>query len=497
MTVENSIWNLTVLAISPMFTYNAFTGDNSTGWGTTCTDTGSYVCDSSTAHITSVAGSVSVSFNGSGIAFYGNATHSMTVMLSIDGGGNATESFDAANQVLGSTQGLSPGMHTVVLNTSPSSPDALLSFTYAVISHDTGLANVQVGPYVFDDLGTDISYDSYWLEYPNFSDSTEVNGANTFHASHVFNSTASLSFAANAVLLYGPCSTSTGLFKVDVTPGPGTVMLTTTAFGTQVNMYVFQRCLRYFAMGLDTRVGRNISITNMANGTLATLDYIEVIWFSSGASGGGANVSAIVGGITGGLVFLLLLSFLFLRHRHKLAAQPQPIRLLEQANSDSSLPLATGSVQGRLVHPRPENHILSAGERPSIAQAAVLPADALVSRSAPLVLVGPSRGGGTTASPSELSPQTQRFPTSSTVLSSAATLSAPNDLFSPEAPLPSLQQLSSDVNRIIAELSRLAQSLAPGDPGEENLESELDSAGREQPGFAPPAYEQSHGGNQY
>ncbi|EJU05399.1 hypothetical protein DACRYDRAFT_19910 [Dacryopinax primogenitus] len=562
MALENSIWNLTVSAISPMFAYDFFTGDSSTGWATTCTEGDAYACDGHTAHVTGAAGSISVTFNGNGIAFYGNVTNSMTVTLSIDGGGNVTEAFDSVNQVLGSAQGLSSGAHTALLSVSPSSPAALLFFNQAVISYDTGLANAQPDITYVDDLNPSISYGAYWFDYPNYTNSSQSNATGTFHASNAYNTTASLRFNASAVLLYGPCYAATGLFEVDVTPGPGTTVLNTTAAGPQVGAHVFQNCLRYFAMGLDPTVERTISMTNIENGTYATLDYVELVGLSSagpGASGSGAsgttggggssgtNIGPIVGGVVGGvggLCLILLLFLLYRRHQQKLWAQPEPFgprMSLDQADSEISPALATGSSIVPLAsgvgsgsasqsRPRPESQVLSVGGTPSMSQKQALMAHyALGQRarappsdfsapnsvdlpsapvsgstpSAPSSAAGPGASttalvpavgaAGVTASPSQPSPRTQPSPTNTSIHSPYAATIASNVNY--HFPSPSLRQISSDVNRIIAELSRFGRPPAPGGTGEEDLESELD-LNEGHPGPAPPAYDQSHGGNQ-
>lgn len=157
-------------------------------------------------HSTSHQGATAtINFTGTGIAIFGGQRSDYgTFSITVDGqsvaSGSAASQQDAVKQLLGSASGLVNGPHTAVLTSTGNSP---IDLDFVEIQTQVGSTGSQVTSKTVDDADTSISYQppDAWQ-----TTSADIFMDNTLHFTNSSGATASLSFTADAVAIWGTVS---------------------------------------------------------------------------------------------------------------------------------------------------------------------------------------------------------------------------------------------------------------------------------------------------
>ncbi|KZO97229.1 hypothetical protein CALVIDRAFT_563026 [Calocera viscosa TUFC12733] len=359
--------------------------------------------------------------------------------------------LDAQQQLLAAVSQLPEGGHNISLQFFPAASTDRVHFTYAVISVDTGIPNVNATSLFIDDKSPVINYSAAgnWTSVNNFAGtiSPSTLDSTTFHQSTVPNQPAFVNFTGSAVFVYGPCYALTGA-NIATLPSDG-ILSNGWANGTWTRMgtSVFENCLRYFRAGLSPNITHTLTYGNgepSSDGLAAPIDYIEVITFSPGSSNmtsgnttapsptpsgsSSVNVGAIVGGTIGGVAFVLLvLAAAFILWRRRRSTSPITPFDLTPGIDDEGKPLPVVPNRGLAYSPE---------KRPSLATLRV-----------------PQGEGATTST--ALSP---------TEPSQTPSANPPPQALNADGS-PSLSAISNDVNRILAHLTQLGRRPAPEGEG--------------------------------
>ncbi|PBK91430.1 hypothetical protein ARMGADRAFT_201061 [Armillaria gallica] len=360
--------NLTVEDGSPLIFYSP------AGAWTDSPNDDSFLPDYSgvSLHTTSMEGATAtISFYGTGLTIYGGHRPTYgTYTVSLDGQGlskgNANDIQASTRQLLATASGLPNGNHTAVItNTGPA-----IDIDYIDIECEIG-SSPELITTPFDDVDSHISYlpsESDWSinDKPAF-----ING--TLHFTNVTDASASLSFAGDAVALYGTVSPDHANIRVSVDGRETTLSGGSNGFVSSLHPGI----LLYFSNDLGPE---NHTITISADrepytGPFVDIDAIIVYSsngtnneggpvngarqpvassLSSDASPSGSNsvaTSTIVGAVLGGVGGMALLAALLLllyrrrrlaRHRDD-AISPStpdlPMQRPEMLEPDNNAPL--------------------------------------------------------------------------------------------------------------------------------------------------------------
>ncbi|KAG9094755.1 hypothetical protein FRC06_010511 [Ceratobasidium sp. 370] len=372
-----------------------------------------------------------LSFWGSRIEVRGNATGGMELAWELDGssrtpdmGATSLERPDAigeklGNGLLGVFGGLDSGkMHTLRMITRPGLPSAVMAFEGAVVTVGTGVAGGTLSRSFLDDDHPALKYTpTGWARYneytsPDFNITLPegvVNGK--FQCSKDPGT-------STQVLLYGPCYASNGAYTINLDNQPPVV------YNASINAYSAPRvesvagaCLRYISPPLAPDKLHYVSMANADSERETNLDWVVVIGDTGGQHVVGkqknkSNVGAIAGAVAGSVVLLLALVILFFFIRRRRHIVKRIVTADDASDDRKSAPLDLLSAKSDLQS-------LSSDHKPN-----VLPS--------------------TTSQTSSGLPSNASRPT----LGLVTTAPEPQ-------PVPDLSQISSDVNRILAQLGQI------------------------------------------
>ncbi|QRV80270.1 dUTPase domain-containing protein [Ceratobasidium sp. AG-Ba] len=512
MPQENT-FDLNIAHTSPLFTATPLTGNRSTGWETRCTADG-YVCDApnQSAVYTAMPGAtMELKFWGSRIELAGVLTGGMELTWELDGssrspdsGATSLESDDSVGQKLGGgLLGVFSGLdssheHTLRFTAKPSLSSAMLAFEGAIVTVGTGVVGGQMSRTYLD-----IDNPAYNITLPPGVVDPQ------FESTKLPGSSVSLTFNGTQVLLYGPCYASNGAYTITLDNEPAVVYnASLNAYSAPPAAPVAASCLRYISPPLSPDKPHLVSMANNDQGRETNLDWVLVVGNSGGLavekSKKGSNVGAIVGAVVGSLALVLALVVLFflIRRRRQKGKKIRPASdlvsgekgvpldlLLAQSNVPSltsehkpnvlvnpshgsnassgnertyrniepfELPPVVDGVRSHGKTPSAGAEVANSGERQSsslpLNSVSSLPQDATIERAPPAPV------SMRTASPPPTSATSQSV--SSAPFSHAdpplvQPYPLPNQVPGQAAPAPDLSQISSDVNRILAQLGQI------------------------------------------
>ncbi|CAK5265366.1 unnamed protein product [Mycena citricolor] len=224
-------------------------------------------------HVTSLDGAAfQVSWKGTGITLYGNATHS-TYTIAVDGSTlDASSSADLANGVLASIGHLPDLEHTLRLVVHAQDTTAIVEFDRAEISAPVSPANISTSSLSdqFLDDTTDFAFHGQW------------SFANGSHQSTTAGDSVSIGFKGTTLVLTGSTSPLAGRYSVTL---DGNL---TTSYSAQSSLTDGNSIL-YYASGLDATVAHNVQVVNTQGSALVLQAHGAQVF---GISGSGTETNS-------------------------------------------------------------------------------------------------------------------------------------------------------------------------------------------------------------
>ncbi|GBE77513.1 hypothetical protein SCP_0103880 [Sparassis crispa] len=334
-------------------------------------------------HITSFPGaSVELQFYGTGVSLYGFANCSY--QATIDSGGvrqySPEDNLDKLLFTTG-TDSLTPGTHFVNLTALPN-PNSTqqLSFDNAVVS-DATLAQEPI-PVVYNNSDYEVlQYDGTWTVPTVVAGIPNTSDPSPFHQTVQYGSSVSMNFTgASAVIVKGPRNWGHAGYNVSL-----------DGINSQYNAssyWLIGDSLLFYQRGLDVNETHYLDVIDTSpNGDKFILNYITVfnkntIEPSSNFSvKKSVNAGVIVGPVVAGVVVLVLLALIVMRHRRRKIRPedhitPYPwwqnfreLRHLRRTHADPPM-VFLGSVRekgslSQLQNTRPSTHVTPVPPSPS------------------------------------------------------------------------------------------------------------------------------------
>ncbi|QRV88129.1 hypothetical protein RhiJN_16147 [Ceratobasidium sp. AG-Ba] len=266
-----------------------FTSNTSSGWAASCNE-----CANGVWSTNAVNSSISFSFYGWDVAFDGQVQGDMSIKLAVDG---IDTSLTSTPGSIFELKGLEPfKQHLVELSVHSASSGSLLSVSQARVNGST-FSDLRQDRAIWDLPTNDGS-----VTWNGFQQQPSASGSfsPTTYVSSKAGDTGSVQFNGSAVTIYGPCSPTSGLLRVQLDSNEAVTVNTSSPI-TSPN------CLLYQTPGFSALSIHTLSVTSADQNPVSInhFEFCRVFAFASTTN----NVApgAIVGGVIGGIVLIAIL----------------------------------------------------------------------------------------------------------------------------------------------------------------------------------------------
>ncbi|KAG8730937.1 hypothetical protein FRC12_019991 [Ceratobasidium sp. 428] len=274
---------------STLFHAAPFTSNASTGWASNCNE-----CANSVWSTSAPQSSLNFNFWGWDVAFDGQVQGSMNVKFILDG---LETTLNPANGTLFAIKDLDNlKEHSLSLTVQSAEPGSSLSVNQARINASTFSDDT------FPFAQWELPSNDGAINWSGFTQQPSAAGSfspATYVSSGVGN-TGSMTYNGSTVIIYGPCSPTSGLLKVSI-DNQDTQTVNTSSPITSSNCILYQS-RGYSALALHTL---SFSSESDAPVSINHLSFFRVLEHSD--SGDGVAPGAIVGGVIGGIVLIAIL----------------------------------------------------------------------------------------------------------------------------------------------------------------------------------------------